>query len=39
MLVQAQEIPEFMKAAFLTVIGFYFGGVVKQKQSQEKDNG
>lgn len=31
LLISEKEIPEFMKAAFLAVIGFYFGGLVSNK--------
>lgn len=33
LLIAEREIPEFLKAAFLTVVGFYFGGIVSKKNA------
>jgi hypothetical protein len=40
LLISEKEIPEFLKAAFLTVIGFYFGGLVSNRSGRaENDEG
>lgn len=35
----AQDVPEFLKASLLTIIGFYFGGFVHQKSKGKQNEG
>lgn len=39
LLITEKEVPEFLKAAFLTIVGFYFGGLLnKGKNSDDESN-
>ena len=35
LLIKEKEVPEFLKASFLTVIGFYFGGLLNEKKPSD----
>lgn len=38
LLVTEREVPEFLKASFLTVIGFYFGGLLNEKKQADSSS-
>ncbi|QUX91492.1 hypothetical protein CYL31_08695 [Marinomonas sp. A3A] len=39
LLVTEKEVPEFLKASFLTVVGFYFGGLLNEKKQTDSNGG
>lgn len=39
LLVTEKEVPEFLKASFLTVVGFYFGGLLNEKKQIDNNGG
>jgi hypothetical protein len=39
MLIVEKAIPEFLKAALLTITGFYFGGLLNESKGRTKEGG
>ena len=39
MLIVEKDVPEFLKAALLTIVGFYFGGLLSKSKGRTKESG